>query len=119
MATNTIIAAELDLDTYRGDTLELEVLFFEDPEKTTPLDLTQWDTFKMQIKQSPPVSKVLVELTELEGLDIGIGKITINLTAEQMELPIGNRYYDIQATSSTEVKTLLKGIFNVEQDITI
>lgn len=102
-------------DTVKGDTLD-EVVFtiLEDG---SPIDLTGYD-IKIMFKKYPIlVSSLTLEIgSGITVTDAAQGQFKID--EQVISLDVGQYFYDIQFTNDTEVRTYVKGEFNVLQEVT-
>lgn len=124
---NTTIYGVRNIRYLRGDDLlPINITFksrsFSD-DPFTPIDLTG-STFLMKIIALGDSTKTAIISFSIGSgitLDATSGKITIAKTAAQMAaLTSGDYLYDIQQTNlSNQVKTWLRGLFIVEDDVTI
>lgn len=75
------------------------------PESGSPVDIRGY-TAKMQIRVSP-VSDVVVELTEVDGIEIEDdtqGRFIVNITSEKTALLTGKKYvYDLFFTDTSGI----------------
>lgn len=102
----------------RGDTNSILVNLTTDG--TTPIDITG-DTFLLTIDPSPAPANDTLNVLELTGVIVGApanGNVAFTPTALEADIAPGIYFYDVQWTAGTTVRTILRGQFEVQQDIT-
>lgn len=102
-------------DTVKGDTLD-EVAFTV-LEDGSPINLTGY-AIKIMFKKYPLlVSSLTLSIgSGLSIIDAAQGQFKIN--EQIITLDVGQYFYDIQFTNGSEVRTYIKGEFNVLQEVT-
>lgn len=116
--SNSSIAVCHDIICKKGDTFFREFRYWQDVDKTIPVDITS-STFAMDVIENKNRKPVL-------SFEIGSGFtitapniLTASKTATQMDIPEGNYKYDLQKTlGDGTVITIQKGIFTIEDDDT-
>jgi len=118
-STNTIYAAELNLEIKQGDSSIIEVTFTDPNSAGDPLDLTTFTDLKMQVKAVKADALPIFELTNQLGISGTNNEVlTIPLSATNTNLYPSDYYYDIQGLQGSEVRTILEGIIQVSGDVT-
>ena len=114
------LTAELDIEAKRADTLRFSVDFFEDEAKTIEFNLAQFADYRMQIKVQASSNTIVIELTLTLGLTI-VGTNTINFEVDKdvMNVKELDYVYDLEGNNNPgDRRTILKGLFKVQQDVT-
>jgi hypothetical protein len=112
---NLDTAGKLDIIARQGDTFELVMTFLDG--NNAALDLTGI-TKKMQVRLG---KAIYLEFTEANGgiINTDINILTFYKTAPMMELNVNQYEYDLQFTyPDTRVRTMTKGFFTVQKQIT-
>lgn len=102
----------------RGDTDALLIQLTTDG--TTPIDITG-SSFKLTVDPQADPSDALANRFQLTGTitDAPNGKVAFAPSTPQADQPPDTYYYDIQWTNAGgTIKTILKGEWKVQQDIT-
>ena len=109
--------AEYNVPAYQNDTLRYFVDFFEDG---VDYDLTQFSEYKMQVKSRDQSETVLIELVLGTGLAISNGnRMSFDITKAQMDIAPRAYVYDLEGQNEPgDRRTILRGLFEVEADIT-
>lgn len=120
------IPSEYDFYCYQGDTASFEITL-QEADTETPIDLTGFKV-KMMVKETQSQneayavvnlsSDTIVDYGSIEKVDLE-GKITVRIESIKTSiLKPQTYYYDIQTSTSSEVKTWVKGKFIVKGEIT-
>ena len=106
---------QTNLCAKRGDTF---ARLFTFTKAGTPLDMTGATlTFTMK-RNSDDTDAQAVLQKPLDITNALGGLAQLELTASQMELELGNYWYDVQLENNLGVNTVVIGRFSVSQDIT-
>jgi hypothetical protein len=110
--------ATYNIPAYRNDTLRFFIDFFD--ENGDDYDLLQYSEYKMQVKNSPTSAQSVIELDLGSGLSISNGnRMSIEVTKEEMAVQARDFHYDLEGQNDPgDRRTILKGLFQVESDIT-
>lgn len=82
------------------------------------VDLTQWTTFTMTINSESEPTDDTNQVAQQAGIVVDAKAGRVAFVADG-SLPIGDYFYDIQATDdNSEITTLMYGVYSVVQDIT-
>ena len=114
------LIAELDIEATKADTLRFSVDFFEDAAKTIEFNLAQFADYTMQIKTQASINQNVIQLTLADGLAIA-GTNTMNFEVEKdvMDVKEFDYVYDLEGNNNPgDRRTILKGLFKVQQDVT-
>jgi len=114
--TSLIIAQELNIQAYKGDTFLLPLVITD---ANGPVSFAG-ATFKMQIRKKASSAALLELLSPSAGITIsGAGNNEITITKTPLDLDKGNYKYDLQATLASGIKeTYLFGVLTVQEEIT-
>ena len=114
------MSASLNFDNTKGDTFN-EVAF---KLQINSIDVDLSDAvIKMQLKKSYKDSATILSLTSVasDGITItdgAAGEFKIN--EQIIDIPVHNYVYDIQITfEDNTVKTYIKGMFNILNEVTV
>ena len=132
MATaNLDIAEKLDIICKRGDSFNMTITMTDSAGE--PINLTDY-TFSMEVKSkrvsngraSGTTLPVVYEETILANSDITnsvtveSGQVTFTVGASTMKtIDPGVYVYDIQYDNTTEVRTILEGLFKINPDVSL
>lgn len=131
MATNKAnldIAQKLNITARKGDTFRLSVTFKDN--SGNAVGVSDY-TYRMQVRSSATddtASGAIIEISGdslSDGFDTsgGGGKVVINIPASKMSEVDGGKYvYDLEATNTADtslVQTWLRGVFSVNEDVTV
>lgn len=118
---NLIYYTKDDIKCVRGDTFKKIWKFFEDSAQTVPADMSAI-TFNGEVRDGTSDTDTLVlSLLDADFTVSGAGNnvVTLGKTNVEMEVDAGSYWYDIEAVNvSNEKTTILRGKFEVVQDIT-
>jgi len=117
---DTILAASENLLTYRGDSINPIVYFYEDEANTIPYnDLSTWDELEFTVRRNKNSIQAVLVKDLIEGLSVSSNALTMVLTAEDMNLLHESYYFDVQGKmSSGEVGTVWQGLIGNVNDVT-
>lgn len=117
MATANYTPTACDITIIRGDTPPIAVNVTDT--SGDAVDVTG-ATFLMTVDTSPEPANSDNNLFQVSGVitDAAAGAVLFALSAVNTAQPAGEYYYDIQMTQSGVIRTLLKGAFTVNTDIT-
>ncbi len=111
----------VDITAFRNDDFSKLMIF---DNNGTPLDITGY-TISFTIRKNIPATTVVNDEDAIIAKVITShtapteGKTTIVISRDEMNIDLGNYYYDIQMkTSANKVRTVQTGKFIVEFDIT-
>ncbi len=110
--------AKLDLCLYRSDNFNHQITWQD--AAGDPIDLTGY-TARMQARKNVGNINVLMTATDGNGLVLGgvAGTVDIQLSPAQTNISNKDNVYDLEVTSPTsEVTSLVQGLFTVIQDVT-
>jgi uncharacterized protein (DUF2235 family) len=119
-AINLDISTKLDITCRRNDTFSLEVIFNDADGNGLALD--EYTSFIMQVRRHDRKSgNPTIEFDSADGDIAGDsnGKLTITKSAANMNISGGQYVYDLQATKSGITSTWLRGLFIINEDVTI
>lgn len=109
----------LDLCFTRGDTLRWTFQILAD-DGTTPVDVTGF-SFRLAVDPSPEPADATAQLFVLTGaiLTPASGIVAFEMSPAQANQLPGIYFYDLEMTDAgTRVRTILKGQFRIDQDVT-
>ena len=113
--------SEANLCRKRGDTFPI-VVAVTDAETGAAIALTGSDTFLLTVDPSPAPADNTANLFQLTGtvIDGPNGRVRFGpLSSPQANQTPGTYFYDVQWTNAGgEVRTILEGQWEVEQDVT-
>jgi hypothetical protein len=110
------MARNKEIRATRGDDYDGLIVRWLDSERV-PIPIA---SAKLQVRATPQSSRVLLELTETDGLDLSVlGEINIvGLTQDRLTTPYRG-LWDLEAVATSgKRKTLLRGEFVIEEDVT-
>lgn len=112
--------AEYDIPAIANDTLRFFIDFFEDEDQTDPYNLSQFSEYKMQIKTTSNNPAFEFELSLGQGLTISnTNRMSFEVDKTQMDLVARNYVYDLEGNNEPgDRRTILEGLFKVQQDVT-
>lgn len=109
-----------ELEFFRGDTYPLELTIRNKATKAV-IPLSGY-SFKMTVdtlENPPDDSTKLFEVTGVLDSEPTTGKVSFTPTVENTNQTIGTYYYDVQMTDpSGHIRTIVKDLFKIVQDIT-
>ena len=107
----------IDITRKRGDNFPFQFTLTDDT--GTAIDITGF-TFRMVVDPSPSPSDALANIFDLAGVitDALNGVFEIRPTIGDMDITPGVYFYEVQMIDAgSNVRTIVAGGFNVEQDI--
>jgi len=116
MSTLNLKATVVDISLDRGDAITIPIRF---KQNGAVLDITGW-TFNFSVNPKPnpeDASAHVITKTGLTPTNAVGGELDISLTPTETNLLPKTWYYDVQRVLPS-IKTLMKGKFTVDQDIT-
>lgn len=120
MATLNLCPVDVDLCFSRGDTVTFSFTIREGT-PPTPIDITG-SSFLLTVDPSPAPTGSGNNLFQLTGAIIGAatdGTFAFQPTAVQMNQTPSVYFYDVQWTdASSEIRTVISGQFEIQQDVT-
>jgi hypothetical protein len=116
--SNSSVASIHHIICYKGDSFARIFKFWQDDAKTQPLDITT-STFKVEVRNKVNKRTVL-SFTSGAGLTIqNVNELVLSKSKTEMQIDAGVYQYDVQRTlATTEVITIIRGDFKVEDDTT-
>jgi hypothetical protein len=116
------IVADYTYNIYKGDTDVRSINFFEDEAKTIPFDLNTYASYKLQVKRYPDKNVSIISLSIGNGLEIDgtdTNKMTFTISDIVSNVEAGKYTFDLEGSNSGLDKlTILRGDFNIQQDVT-
>lgn len=108
---------DTNLCRLRGDTTTIAIRLTTDG--TTPIDITG-NTFLLTIDPSQTPIDNSNNVLQLTGVIINAadGRVGFTPTTPQANIAPGVYFYDIQWTAGATIRTIMRGQFEVQQDIT-
>jgi len=132
MATaNLDIAEKLDIVCKRGDSFNMTITMTDSA--GTAINLTDY-TFSMEVKskrieggrvaginnQHVYEETILANASITKEVNAASGQVSFSVTAETMKtLSPGVYVYDIQYDNTSEVRTILEGLFKINPDVSL
>lgn len=117
MANLNLVAPRVDLTFQRGDTIRWTFTILN---PSTPIDVTGYSFLLTVDPSSAPVNSSM-NLFQLSGvlLDAPNGIVQFSMSPTQSDQVPGEYFYDLQMTDvAGSIRTIAKGSFSFEQDIT-
>lgn len=116
------MAAKLNLTIDQGATFVKHLVWHDDGEPPTPIDITGYKA-RMQIRAQPEAADPMIELTTENGritLGGAAGTVDLLIADEDTDLlPKGKWVYDLELVSAGgEVTRLVQGSVKVSRNIT-
>lgn len=111
------LVTEVDICRVRADTFPFTVTVTSDG--TTAINITG-NTYLLTVDPQPNPPDATANLFQMIGVvtDGPNGIVTFTLTGPQSDQTPGVYYYDVQQTSGGVIRTILRGAWEVVQDIT-
>lgn len=108
--------SDTNLCRIRGDTNSLVVQLLAG---TTPINISG-DSFLLTVDPDAEPASSANNLFQVAGaiIDAPNGKVAFTLTTPQAATEPGDYFYDVQWTHGSSIRTVLKGGWQVKQDIT-
>lgn len=112
------LAGSYDITVDQGATYS-QVFTWKDSNGAA-ISLVGW-TARMQVRQMPPVSATIIELTTENGrISLGgvAGTVTLTISAaDSDDLPVGAFAYDLELINGSTVERLIMGSFTVRGEV--
>lgn len=106
----------IDIARKRGDTRR--VTFKITDSYGTAVNLTNWSNFIMTVNSEPNPVDDTNQVAQQAGIMVDAKNGRVAFVCDGT-IPIGDYYYDVQATdANSEITTLVDGAYTVGQDIT-
>lgn len=122
VVSNSVVAENVEIRHYRGDTFIRTLFFYQDAAKTIP-QVVSTDTFKLNVvnKDLKSKSTPVLSFTMASGISLlTSNSIKLEKSSTQMSIRAGTYTYDLQQTKTDgTVITLLAGDFIIKDDRTV
>ena len=111
--------ANLDIPSYKGDTIRFFIDFFEDAAQTVPFDLSQFAAYTMDVR-TESARQLIFTLILGDGLTIlSSNRLEIEVSKARNDFNRGVYVYDIEGdNTAADRRTLIEGKYVQEQDVT-
>lgn len=108
---------DVPLCRIRGDTNTLTLVLTTDG--STPIDITG-STFLLTVDPSPSPANSAANVYQIAGviIDAPNGRVGFTPSGPQAAAAPGVYFYDIQWTSGSTIRTIVRGSYEIQQDIT-
>jgi hypothetical protein len=116
---STVVSSEGKITCKKGDTFRIDLaVIYED--NGANVDLSVYTSIDMHVKSDPQDTSTVLEFSTSNGsISVNANVITLQKSAEDMNVPAKSYVYDIQASSGATITTISEGNFIVSQDVTV